>query len=205
MKRLAFPLLLPLAALLLASCAQMQVNHYLPSGAGDLRNRSLCTFGLRDELEAGLGNDVKVRVWGGDPDTTALSARVQVLVPPGQNVRFTSPRFQLWSKAASEPTDLFVTGITTACPAQTPGGNSCRSRYAPTDWLEGGLIPNDNPLLPNDPRAYRMDLAVPVPPGETYTLKLPDMELNGRAVEGLTVRFDKTSTPGAANLKVCQG
>ena len=52
---------------------------------------------------------------------------------------------------------------------------------------------------------YYGDSSLIAQPGETYTLKLPDMELNGRAVEGLTVRFDKTSTPGAANLKVCQG
>jgi hypothetical protein len=198
----------PLAALalavssLLASCAQIQVNHYLPSGGGELRNRSLCTFGLRDELEADLPNEVKLRVWGGDPDSSALSARVQVLVPPGQNLRFTSNRFTLWSKAAQEPTDLYFTGITTACAADA--SSNCRSRYAPTDWLEGGLIASDNPLKPNEFRTYRMDLAVPVTPGEPYTLKLPDMELNGQAQHGPTVRFDKTSTPAAANLAVCQ-
>lgn len=190
----------------LASCAGMQVHHYLPSGDGELRNRSLCTLGLRDELETALPGDVKIRVWGGDPDTTALSARVQVLIPPNQNLRFASPVFTLWSKGASEPQPLIITGITTACPAEAAG---CRSRYAPTDWLEGGVVEGSGllstgMLKTTEPRTYRMDLAIPVAPGEPYTLKLPDIELNGKPQSGPTVRFDKTTTAAATNLQVCQ-
>ncbi|TDU26615.1 hypothetical protein DFR24_3644 [Panacagrimonas perspica] len=189
-------------AMALSSCAQITVNHYLPSGAGELRNRSLCTLGLRDELEVPLGPSIKVRVWGGDPDTTSLSARVQFLVPEGQTMRLTSNRFLLFTKAAAEPAELFTTGITTACPA---GVASCRTRLAPTDWLEGGLMPAANVLVAPEPKTYRMDVAVPVPPGETYTLKLPDVELTGRVVPGPTVRFDKTAATAATNLGVCQG
>lgn len=204
--KLVRPLLAFSAILTLASCAQMQVHHYLPSGDGELRNRSLCTLGLRDELETALPGDVKIRVWGGDPDTTALSARVQVLIPPNQNLRFTSPVFTLWSKAASEPQPLIITGITTACLADA---TNCRSRYAPTDWLEGGVtegsgLLSTGVLKTTEPKAYRMDLAIPVAPGEPYTLKLPDIELNGKTRPGPTVRFDKTTTAAAANLQVCQ-
>ena len=198
MKRL---MMLAACALTLGACAQIQVNHYLPSGDGELRNRSLCTFGLRDELEIPLGNGIKVRVWGGDPDTSALSARVQVLVPEGQTVHFLSTRFTLYTKAAAEPTEIYVTGITTACAA----GVSCQTRLAPTDWLVGGTIPGANVLAAAEPKTYRMDVAVPVAPGTNYTLKLPDVELSGRIQPGPTVRFDKTSAPAATNLSVCQG
>ena len=94
-------LVLLVSTLLLASCAQMKVNHYLPSGDGELRNRSLCTFGLRDELEMPLGDSIRARVWGGDPDTTQLSARVQLLIPEGQRMRFMSNRFTYTSTAES--------------------------------------------------------------------------------------------------------
>ena len=195
--------LLPLVpvTLLLTSCAQMQVNHYLPSGDGELRNRSLCTYGLRDELELPLKNGVKIRVWGGDPDTTALSARVQMLVPQGQNMRFMTSAFTLYSKGAAEPAELHTTGITTFC---APDAKGCQSRFAPTDFLEGGTTISDNMLKTAEPKTYRLDLSVPVAPGQTYTLKLPDVEVNGQVQTGLTVRFDKTSTPAATNLSVCQ-
>lgn len=192
--------LLP-CCLLLMSCAQVQVNHYIPSGDGDLRNRSLCTFGLRDELEISLPLGVKIRVWGGDPDSSALSARIQMLVPQGQNMRYTSNRFEFFGKGATEPTELFITGITTSCPALA---KNCQSRHAPTAWLEGGTVIADNLLKSTEPKTYRLDLAVPAQPGETYTLKLPDVEVNGVVKSGLTVRFDKTSAPAAANLQVCQ-
>lgn len=185
----------------LSACAQIQVSHYLPSGDGALRNRSLCTFGLRDELEASLPNEVKVRVWGGDPDTTSISARVQVVIPQGHNVRFTSNEFTLWTKGAAAPSPLFTTGITTACAPDAP---TCQSRYGPTDWLEGGVVESSGMLKLAEPKSYRMDLAVPVAPGEPYTLKLPDLELDGRVHAGPTVRFEKTSAPAASNLQVCQ-
>lgn len=188
-------------ALALASCAQMQVTHYLPSGDGEPRNRSLCTFGMRDELETDLDRGVKIRVWGGDPDTTALSARVQVLLPPGQTLRFTSTELTLWSQAASEPVRLHTTGITAACPAAEP---NCQTRYAPTDKLQGGLLEAGSMLKSAEPKTYRMDIALPVSPGEPYTLKLPDFELNGTAKTGPTVRFVKTTTSAATNLPVCQ-
>lgn len=194
-------LLLALCPLLLASCAQIQVNHYIPSGDGELRNRSLCTFGLRDELEIALPADVKIRVWGGDPDSSALSARFQMLVPKGQNMRFVTNRFELFVKGASGPAELFPTGITTICAADA---KSCQSRYAPTDWLEGGSTSAGGVLGTTEPKTYRLDLAVPAAPGETYTLKLPDVEVNGKLKSGLTVRFDKTSAPAATNLAVCQ-
>lgn len=199
MKRLV---ILAACALTLTSCAQITVNHYLPSGAGELRNRSLCTFGLRDELEIQVGNSIIARVWGGDPDTSSLSARVQFLVPEGRRMRLSTNRFLLYTKAATEPTELYTTGITTACPA---GVASCSTRLAPTDWLEGGLMPEVNVLTAPEPRTYRMDVAIPVAPGENYTLKLPDIELAGRTVPGPTVRFDKTAATAAANLGVCQG
>ena len=189
------------AAFALTSCAQMQVNHYLPSGDGELRNRSLCTYGLRDELEVALGDGIKVRVWGGDPDTSALSARVQVLVPEGQTLRFMSNRFTLYTKAATEPAEVYTTGITTACAADVA---SCRTRFAPTDWLEGGTIPASSVLTTAESKTYRLDVAIPVPPGEGYTLKLPDVEMAGRIRPGPTIRFDKTTTPAATNLGVCQ-
>ena len=198
MKRLV---ILSACALTLTSCAQMRVNHYLPSGDGELRNRSLCTFGLRDELEIPLGEGIKARVWGGDPDTSSLSARVQLLIPEGQALRFMTNRFTLYTKAATEPTEVYTTGITTACPPDTA---SCRTRLAPTDWLPGGTMPPPNVLQPPEPKTYRMDVAVPVPPGEAYTLKLPDIEMAGRIRPGPTVRFDKTTTPAATNLSVCQ-
>lgn len=197
---------LVLAAIALGGCARMQVSHYLPSGDGELRNRSLCTFGLRDELESDLPGAVKIRIWGGDPETTALSARVQVLIPPQHNLRFTSPVFTLWSQAAAEPEQLLATGITSACPSQS---TNCQSRFAPTDWLEGGLIESDGMLNTAllkgpEPRTYRIDIAIPVAPGEPYTLKLPDLELNGRALQGPTVRFEKTQAAAPSNLPVCQ-
>lgn len=193
-------LLLP-CCLLLMSCARVQVNHYVPSGDGELRNRSLCTFGLRDELEIPLANEVKLRVWGGDPDSSALSARIQMLVPQGQNMRYTSNRFEFFGKGATEPAELHITGITTFC---APDAKSCQSRYAPTDWLEGGTIVADNLLKSAEPKTYRLNLAVPARPGESYTLRLPDVEVNGQRKSGITVRFEKTSTPAAANLPVCQ-
>ena len=193
--------ILSACALALTSCAQMQVNHYLPSGEGELRNRSLCTFGLRDELEIPLGQGIKMRVWGGDPDTSSLSARVQVLVPEGQTLRFMSNRFTLYTKAAAEPAEVYTTGITTACAADVA---SCRTRLAPTDWLEGGTTPAANVLTPAEAKTYRLDVSIPVPPGEAYTLKLPDVEMTGRIRPGPTIRFDKTTTPAATNLGVCQ-
>jgi len=199
MKRLV---ILTACAMALSSCAQITVNHYLPSGAGELRNRSLCTFGLRDELEIAVGNGIIARVWGGDPDTSSLSARVQFLVPEGQKMRLTSNRFTLYTKAAAEPAELFTTGITTACP---PGVASCHTRLAPTDWLPGGLMPPASVLVAPEPKTYRLDVAVPVAPGETYTLTLPDVELPGRIVPGQTVRFEKTAATAATNLGVCQG
>ncbi len=199
MKRLT---ILAACALTLGACAQMQVNHYLPSGDGELRNRSLCTFGLRDELEIPLGSGIKIRVWGGDPDTSSLSARVQVLVPQGQTVHFLSNRFTLYSKGAAEPAEVYVTGITTVCAADA---GSCKTRLAPTDALVGGTIPGANVLTSSEPKTFRMDVAVPVAPGTNYTLKLPDMEVSGRIQPGPTVRFDKTSAPAATNLGVCQG
>lgn len=197
---------LALALAALTGCAQMQVNHYLPSGDGELRNRSWCTFGLRDELESELPGGVRIRVWGGDPETSALSARVQVLIPPQQNVRFTSPVYTLWTQAADAPEQLLSTGITSACPAQS---KTCRSRYAPTDWLEGGLAEDDGLLSTGmlkspEPRTYRIDLALPVEPGQPYTLKLPNLEFNGRPLPGPTVRFEKTRAPAPSNLQVCQ-
>ncbi len=188
-------------ALLLSACAQVQVKHYLPSGEGELRNRSLCTFGLRDELEMTLTRGVKLRVWGGDPESSALAARVQMIVPPGQHMRFTSNRFELFTNGATAPTVLHTTGITTVCPE---GDANCQSRFAPTDRLEGGVTVSDNLLKSADPKTYRLDLAVPLPPGEAYTLKLPDVEVNWDLRQGITVRFEKTSTPAAANLAVCQ-
>lgn len=193
--------ILAAGALALSSCAQMQVNHYLPSGDGELRNRSLCTFGLRDELEVPLGDGIKVRVWGGDPDTSSLSARIQVLVPEGQTVRFMTNRFTLYSKGAAEPAEVYTTGITTACATESA---SCKTRLAPTDWLVGGTMPASNVLTTPEPKTYRLDVAVPVSPGDTYTLKLPDVEMPGRIRPGPTVRFDKTSTSAATNLSVCQ-
>lgn len=194
-------LILSSAALALGACAQIQVNHYLPSGDGELRNRSLCTFGLRDELEMPIGGNMKIRIWGGDPDASALSARVQMLVPEGQGMRFLTNRVTLYTKAATEPTEVFFTGITTAC---APEATSCQSRFAPTDWLQGGTVPGSNVLTPTEPKTYRLDVAVPVPPGEAYTLKLPDIEMSGRIRPGPTVRFDKSTTPAATNLSVCQ-
>ena len=188
-------------ALALASCAQMQVTHYLPSGDGEPRNRSLCTFGMRDELETDLDHGVKIRVWGGDPDTTALSARVQILLPPGQTLRFISTELTLWTQAAGEPTRLHTTGITGACPATA---TQCQTRYAPTDKLEGGLLEAGGMLKSAEPKTYRLDIALPVTPGEPYTLKLPDFELNGSAKTGPTVRFVKTTTSSPTNLPVCQ-
>ncbi|MCC2656062.1 MAG: hypothetical protein K0Q76_1170 [Panacagrimonas sp.] len=196
-----------LYALLLAStfalgaCAQMQVNHYLPSGDGELRNRSLCTFGLRDELEVPLSGGIKARVWGGDPDTSQLSARVQVLVPEGQKMRFMSNRFSYTSREAPEQNELVFTGITTVCPAEAVG---CKTRLGPTDWLLGGKIPAATMLSSSEPQTYRIDLAVPVPPGENYALRLPDVEYTGHIQPGPTVRFEKSTTPAATNLSVCQ-
>jgi hypothetical protein len=194
-------LLLLASTVTLASCAQMQVNHYLPSGEGELRNRSLCTFGLRDELEMPLGNGIKARVWGGDPDSSQLSARVQMLVPPGQKMRFMSNRFTYTTRGAVEPGDLVFTGITTVCAADAPG---CKTRLGPTDWLEGGTQAAAGLLSTAEPKTYRIDLAVPVPPGENYALRLPDLEYNAHIQPGPTVRFDKSTTPAATNLGVCQ-
>lgn len=194
-------LALLLCALLLGACAQVQVQHYLPSGEGELRNRSLCTFGLRDELEIALTRGVKLRVWGGDPESSALAARIQMIVPPGQNMRFTSNRFELFTEGAAAPTILHTTGITTACPEDAA---NCQSRFAPTDRLEGGSTVSDSLLKTAEPRTYRLNLAVPVTPGDAYTLKLPDVEVNWDLRQNITVRFQKTSTPAAANLAVCQ-
>lgn len=190
------------STLALASCAQMQVNHYLPSGDGELRNRSLCTFGLRDELEIPLSGSIKVRVWGGDPDSSQLSARVQVLVPEGQKMRFMSNRFTYTSRAAAaEPGEVIFTGITTTCPADAAG---CKTRLGPTDWLLGGTTPGQNVLSSPEPKTYRVDLAIPLAPGENYGLRLPDLEFTGHIQPGPTVRFDKSATTAATNLGVCQ-
>lgn len=187
--------------LLLAACAQMQVNHYLPTGDGELRNRSLCTFGLRDELEMPLGDGIKARVWGGDPDSSQLSARVQVLIPEGQQLRFVSNRFSYFTRGAIEPGEVIFTGITTGCAADAAG---CRTRLGPTEWLQGGTMPASNLLSAAEPKTYRIDLAVPLSPGENYALRLPDIELSGRIQPGPIVRFDKSTTPAATNLGVCQ-
>lgn len=199
MKLHAFVLLA--STLALASCAQMQVNHYLPSGEGELRNRSLCTFGLRDELEVPLSRGIKARVWGGDPDSSQLSARVQVLVPEGQKMRFMSNRFTYSTRGETEPGELIFTGVTTVCPAEAEG---CRTRLGPTEWLEGGTVAPSTLLTAAEPKTYRVDLAVPVPPGESYGLRLPDIEYTGHIQPGPTVHFDKSTTPAATNLPVCQ-
>jgi len=199
MKSHAF--LLIAGTLALGGCAQMQVNHYLPSGEGELRNRSLCTFGLRDELEMPLSGGIKARVWGGDPDSSQLSARVQVLVPEGQKMRFMSNRFTYSTRGGIEPAELIFTGVTTVCPAE---GSGCKTRLGPTDWLVGGTVAASTLLTSAEPQAYRVDLAVPVPPGEAYGLRLPDIEYAGHIQPGPTVHFAKSITPAAANLPVCQ-
>lgn len=188
-------------ALLLSACAQVQVQHYLPSGDGELRNRSLCTFGLRDELEIALPRGVKLRVWGGDPESSALAARIQMIVPPGQSMRFTSNRFELFTRGAAAATVVHTTGITTVCPETEA---NCQSRFAPTDRLEGGTTVSDSLLKTDEPKTYRLNLAVPVKPGEPYTLKLPDLEVNWDLRQDITIHFEKTSTPAATNLAVCQ-
>lgn len=193
--------LLASSTLALASCAQMQVNHYLPSGEGALRNRSLCTFGLQDELEMPLSGGIKARVWGGDPDSSQLSARVQVLVPEGQRMRFMSNRFTYTTRGGVEPGEVIFTGVTTVCPADATG---CKTRLGPTDWLEGGTMPGSTLLSSADPKTYRVDLAVPLAPGENYGLRLPDIEFTGHIQPGPTVHFDKSTTPAATNLGVCQ-
>jgi hypothetical protein len=185
----------------LGACAQMQVNHYLPRGDGELRNRSLCTFGLRDELEMPLSGSIKARVWGGDPDSSQLSARVQVLVPEGQKMRFMSNRFSYTTEGGAEPGEVIFTGITTVCAADAAG---CKTRLGPTEWLEGGSMPASNLLTSPEPKTYRIDLAVPVPPGKSYGLRLPDLEFNAHIQPGPTVQFEKSTTPAATNLSVCQ-
>lgn len=190
----------------MGGCSQLQVSHYVPSGDGELRNRSLCTFGLRDELETTLPGAVTIRVWGGDPDTTALAARVQVRIPPEQQLRFTSPVYTLWTRGADQPERLLASGIRSACPARS---TNCLSRYAPTDWLEGGLTEGDGlldsgMLKKTEPRTYRIDIAIPVAPGEDYTLQLPEFELNGQLRPGPTVRFVKTVAAAPTHLQVCQ-
>lgn len=199
MKLHAFLLLA--CSICLASCAQIQVNHYLPTGDGELRNRSLCTFGLRDELEMSLSGGIKARVWGGDPDTSQLSARVQVLIPEGQKLRFMSNRFTYFTRGTVEPNEVLFTGVTTTCAENAPG---CRTRLGPTEWLEGGSVPAQGMLSSSEPKTYRIDLAIPLAPGENYALRLPDVELPGRIQPGQTVRFDKSTTPAATNLGVCQ-
>jgi hypothetical protein len=193
--------LLTISTLGLGACAQIQVNHYLPSGEGELRNRSLCTFGLRDELEMPLNGGIKARVWGGDPDSSQLSARVQVLVPEGEKMRFMSNRFSYTADGVATPGEVIFTGLTTACAADAAG---CKTRLGPTEWLEGGTMPSQSMLTSADPKTYRIDLAVPVPPGNNYVLRLPDLEFNAHIQPGPTVRFEKSTTPAATNLSVCQ-
>ena len=200
--KLSASLVVLAATLGLGACAQMQVNHYLPAGEGELRNRSLCTFGLRDELEMTLNSGgIKARVWGGDPDSSQLSARVQVLVPEGQKMRFMSNRFSYSTDGSGAPGELIFTGLTTVCAADAVG---CKTRLGPTDWLEGGTMPATSVLTSAEPRTYRIDLALPVPPGKDYGLRLPDLEFNAHIQPGPTIHFAKTTTPAATNLSVCQ-
>ncbi|MGH8518384.1 MAG: hypothetical protein ACREUE_13110, partial [Panacagrimonas sp.] len=135
------------------------------------------------------------------PDTSQLSARVQVLIPEGQRLRFMSNRFTYFLRGGIEPNEVLFTGVTTVCAADAPG---CRTRLGPTEWLEGGTMPGEGMLSTSEPRTYRVDLALPLTPGENYALRLPDIELTGRIQPGPTVRFDKSTTPAAANLGVCQ-
>jgi hypothetical protein len=183
---------------LLPACVPILVTYYEPAG-GKGRNATLCTFGVRNQLEVAVAPGVSVRISGGDPEGASLSAGVELIVPEGRRVQFSSDAFTLRSESPEHSYRVEPGSITTICYGEPPG---CKTRLAPTDLLEGrtwkgsGLIPKD------EPRMFDLSLVAPAPPVDAFSVQLPPLDVDGARVTLPLIRFEKVRKLAGAGL--CQ-
>lgn len=159
----------------LVGCMPVQLKRYMPEGPGILTGQ------IKDTLLITLAPDVQLSMWGDAEDSDGtISLVVHVSVPKATTVRFARANFVIESPAFSAPKKLPVIHIT------TPGPKWLK----PLEILDGPAAAEKD-----SHRVYTVSFAerplgkTPIPIVEEFTLRWPEIIINGKVTSIEPIRF----------------
>ena len=173
-----------------AGCLPLHATYYEPSGAGELRNATLCSFGIGNQLVVQLGHGVSAAISAGDPDAAQLTLRIELRVPEGASVRLTDPTFSVASEAREWSQRVDAGTIAASCGEPAPG---CKALLAASELLEGANWKGSGLLHGLEPRLFSFGLVVPVAPVAEFSVRFPPLQVDEDPVVAPVVRFRRTS------------